>query len=81
MPQIFWKLIGEFLNSARENDVTELYLLLDAHPILINALDAKGRNALSVAGGREATEFLVEPLYTGSNPAFEGHFLARRLAP
>ena len=60
MPRIEWKLIDEFLNSARENDVTELYLLLDAHPILINALDAKSRNALSVAGGREATEFLVE---------------------
>ncbi len=60
MPRIVWKLIGEFLNSARENDVTELYILLDAHPILINALDAKGRNALSIADGREATEFLVE---------------------
>ena len=60
MPRISWKLIGEFLNSARENDVTELRLLLDSYPILINALDAQGRNALSVAGGREATEFLVE---------------------
>ena len=60
VPRICWKLIGEFLNSARENDVMELRLLLDAHSILINALDAQGRNALSVAGGREAIEFLVE---------------------
>ena len=60
MPRICWKLIGEFLNSARENDVAELRLLLDACPILINALDAQGQNALSVAGGREAIDFLVE---------------------
>ena len=38
MPRICWKLIGEFLNSARENDVAELRLLLDAYPTLINAL-------------------------------------------
>ena len=33
--------------------------MLDAHPILINALDVHGRNALSVAGSGDAAEFLA----------------------
>ena len=59
MPRIRWHLIAEFVTSARENSLAELRLLLDAHPILINALDVHGRNALSVAGSGDAAEFLA----------------------
>ena len=59
MPRIYWHLIAEFVNSARENNVLELRALLDAHPILINALDVHGRNALSVAGSDDAANFLA----------------------
>ena len=59
MPRIHWHLIAEFVNSARENNVLELRALLDAHPILINALDVHGRNALSVAGSGDAAKFLA----------------------
>ncbi len=60
MPRIYWSLIDEFLTSAREHDLAELRLLLAAQPILINALDRQGQNALSVAGRGAAAEFLVE---------------------
>lgn len=60
MPRIYWRLIAEFLTSAREHDLAELRLLLAAHPILINALDQQGQNALSVAGSGDAAEFLVD---------------------
>lgn len=60
MPRIYRRLIAEFLTSAREHDLAELRLLLAAHPILINALDQQGQNALSVAGSGDAAEFLVE---------------------
>ena len=60
MPRIYWRLIAEFLTSAREHDLAEVRLVLAAHPILINALDQQGQNALSVAGSGDAAEFLVD---------------------
>lgn len=60
MRRICWSLIAEFLTSAGEHDLAELRLLLAEQPILINALDRQGRNALSVAGSADTAAFLVE---------------------
>lgn len=55
-----WTLIDRFLQSARANDVPGLESLFKAHPLLVNALDRRGWNALASAGGKEATAWLLD---------------------
>ena len=55
-----WPLIDQFLQSARANDVAGLESLSKAHPLLVNALDRRGWNALASAGGKEATAWLLD---------------------